>query len=395
MIPRLKPYFDSREVLAALTVGKHAADDFEAEFAATFDAKYALAFPYGRSALYSLFDVLGIKGADIVMPSYSCVVVAHSIVLSGNNPSFVDISLLDYNMDLDALAATLNDKTRVVIPTHLFGYPMDTKGVNKLCGEQGDIVVVQDCAHSFGAKFGGSYVCNHGDVAIFGLNISKQVSSVFGGMLTTNDEGLYNKLRAYRDANFSKPHLLRQIYKFFYLIAVWFGFNYNVYGIANFLEENTPLLDVFVKYYDERKIDLPRDLMQRMGDIEARVGLAQLKKYGEIREKRIFNAEYYDRQLRGIEGIELPPIVEGATYSHYVPRLDGRDRLINQMRTRGVQVGRLIEYSIPHMQAYRKYKVGDFPNSLHCSKTTINLPNYPSLKKEDLDYIISNLKQVF
>ncbi|MFC2056495.1 DegT/DnrJ/EryC1/StrS family aminotransferase [Chloroflexota bacterium] len=104
--------------------------------------------------------------------------------------------------------------------------------------------------------------------------------------------------------------------------------------------------------------------------------------------------EYYDTYLQGVDGIELPPIAEGATYSHYVPRVENRRKVMGKMRKEGIQLGQLIEYSIPHMEAYHKYKDGEFPNAYLCSQTTINLPNYPGLKEHDLIRIVKNIKDV-
>ena len=98
MIPRFKPHLNQEELLAAMTPDQGAVERFEEEFARTFEAKYALAFPYGRSALWALLNALNIHDAEIILPAYTCAVVAHAIVLSGNSPRFVDINLHDYNM---------------------------------------------------------------------------------------------------------------------------------------------------------------------------------------------------------------------------------------------------------------------------------------------------------
>ncbi len=395
MIPRLKPYFGIEEIRAAFSYQKDAVYAFEQRFAKTFAAKYALAFPYGRSALYALFKALTIENAEVIMPAYTCVVVPHAVVISGNIPKFVDITLKDYNMALDLLEEAFTPKTRVIMPTHLFGYPMDTDRVNEIASRASQrILIIQDCAHSFGATFKGKYVCNDGDAALFGLNIAKYISSVFGGMLTTNDDDIYERVKHYRDKHFTRPSSVKQFRKLLYLMAVYIAFNNTFYGFVNFLEEATPFLDRLTKYYREDRIDLPKDFEVESGDLEGRIGQVQLGKYSRIRQRRQEIAEYYNRQLLGIEGLELPPIVEGATYSHYVPRVANRREILDRTRKEGVQLGQLIEYSIPHMEAYRKYKDGEFPNSYLSSKTAINLPNYPGLTNSDLDRIIEKLKSV-
>jgi len=393
VIPRLKPFFGLDEIRAAFSRQDDAVSAFEQSFARTFGSKYVLAFPYGRSALYALFKALSIEDGEIIVPAYTCVVVPHAVVLSGNIPRFVDITLRDYTMDLDLLEEAVTPKTRVIIPTHLFGYPMNIDRVNEIASRADQkVLIIQDCAHSFGATFRGENVCSQRDAAIFGLNISKYISSVFGGMLTTNDDDIYERVKQYRDSHFTKPSPVKQFRKLLYLMAVYLAFNNTFYGFVNFLEENTPFLNRFTKYYHGDRIDFPKDFSVNLGDLEARVGMAQLEKYSRIRQRRREIAEYYNEHLQEVEGIELPPIVEGATYSHYVTRVENRREVMDRMRKEGIQLGELIEYSIPHLEAYRKYKDGEFPNSYVCSQTTINLPNYPGLTDEDLARIIGKIK---
>ena len=157
MIPRFKPYLGIEELLAAIAPDKGSVEKFEEEFARVFDGKYALAFSYGRSALWALFKSLDIQDAEIIMPAYTCVVVAHAIVLSGNRPRFVDITLHDYNMDLNQVADAINKKTKAIVATHLFGYPLDVDRLAEIVRKAETrighkILVIHDCAHSFGAR---------------------------------------------------------------------------------------------------------------------------------------------------------------------------------------------------------------------------------------------------
>ena len=167
MIPRFKPCLGKEELFAALTPNRKAVERFEASFARTFEAKHALAFSYGRSALWAFFKAMNIQGAEIIIPAYTCTVVAHAIVLSGNRPRFVDITLHDFNMDLDQVAAAVNENTHAIIATHLFGYPLDIERLSEIVQEAEKrighkIWVIQDCAHAFGATWKDSLVCNAG-----------------------------------------------------------------------------------------------------------------------------------------------------------------------------------------------------------------------------------------
>lgn len=396
MIPRLKPYFSFKEIKAIFKPEKNAVEKFEKEFAKTFEAKYALSFPYGRSAIYALLSGLGIKNSEILVPAYTCVVVPHAIVLSGNSPRFIDTEPNSFNLDLEEATKKINEKTKAIIPGNIFGYPVNAEKLKEIKTANKDILIIQDCAHCFGARWQGKLVCNEGDAAIFALNISKYISSIFGGMLTTNNEEIYKKVKDYRDKNFRKPGIRRTIKGFFYILATYPAFNgflFNLVSQFDYLEGNK-LLGKLTRYYKEEKIDLPKDAFELLTSLEAKVGIEQLKKYPAILEKRKFIAKYYDDNLRNTPGLILPPIIEGATYSHFVPRIKNRGEVIKRMRNKGIQVGKLIDYSIPHMKAYEKYKDGEFTNSLNLTGEVINLPIYPGLEEKSINFIIKNLKNI-
>ena len=112
MIPRFKPWLSWSEILSLFKSNKGAVECFEKAFAKKFNAVDAIAFPYGRSAQWAFFKAMGIQNAEIIMPAYTCSVVAHAVSLSGNTPQFIDINLDDYNMNLDEAEAAINENTR-------------------------------------------------------------------------------------------------------------------------------------------------------------------------------------------------------------------------------------------------------------------------------------------
>jgi perosamine synthetase len=391
MIPRLSPWLDHRELSALVTVPDGAVESFEAAFAARFGARHGISFAYGRSALLALLQSLGCAGREVVLPAYTCSVVAHAIVLGGGIPRFVDISPDDYNMDLDRVAAVLGPQTGMVVATHLFGYPSDVvrleeivRAAERRFGTR--IRIVQDCAHAFGAELHGQRVCNAGDAALFGLNISKLMTSIFGGMVTTDNDELAAALRSWRDERCRMPGRGKALARRAYLLAAKAAFSRPLYGLVNWLQESTSTLDRYTKaYHLDNAIHLPPDHLDRMLPVEAAVGLVQLAKYDEIVARRRRNAARYHELLTGRLPWSLPPMVDGATYSHYVIRVRDRAATLAAMARRGIQLGQLIEYSVPHLAAYRPY-VGDseFPVSLACSRATINLPVHAGLSDGDL-----------
>lgn len=378
MIPRFRPIIGADEALALFRSSSGSVRLFERDFAARFDAVDAVAFPYGRSALWALLKTLGLSDVEVIIPSYTCSVVAHAIALSGNRPQFVDIQLSDYNMDLERLHEAINEQTRAIIATHIFGYPLDIDRLDTIVAEAMNryghkIWVIQDCAHSFDARWQGRPVASAGDVALYGLNISKMMTSIFGGMLTFQDQAVATRIRDWRDENFRKPAVLKSWRRRFYLLAVYVAFNERFYGLTWWLQNKTAVLDSLAKdYHLDDEIHFPPDFLDQMLDIEAAVGRVQLQKYDQIIALRRQNAEWYEQHLPRHKDWILPPLVEGATYSHYVIRTEHRDDFIRACAKNGVELGRVIDYCVPDLSSYQPGNT--CPNATHASRTVVNLP---------------------
>jgi dTDP-4-amino-4,6-dideoxygalactose transaminase len=386
MIPRFKPCLGLRELAAVCRARAGAVERFEAAFARAFGPGQALAFSYGRSALWAFLQAVGLQGAEVIQPAYTCSVVAHATVLSGNVPRFVDVRLPGCNMDLDHVAAAITGRTRAILATHLFGYPLDTDRLGEIVHDAErrhghKIWVIQDCAHAFGARRRGRPVARAGDAALFGLNVSKMMTSVFGGMLYTEDPALAAAVRDFRDKTFRRPGLVKRLRRRCYLFAVYLAFTRGLYSLVHWLQERTPLLDRFTRaYHLDEEIRFPPDYLEGLSACEAEVGLVQLGRYPDILRARRDHAVYYNDHLPRRPGWVLPPLEDGATYSHYVVRVPDREAVLTALARRGIQLGRLIEYSVPELRPYRAYAgPRSFPAARLCSTCTINLPVYAQL----------------
>tara|TARA_B100001093_G_scaffold353876_2_gene338324 strand:+ start:2274 stop:3443 length:1170 start_codon:yes stop_codon:yes gene_type:complete len=379
MIPRFKPVLGWAEFFALFKFSKGSVKKFEHEFAKKFEAVDAVSFPYGRSAQWAFFKALGIEGAEVIMPSYTCSVVAHAVSLSGNIPCFVDIDLYDYNMNLDLAEALISKRTRAIIATHTFGYPQNLDRLEKMV-EQAEqefghkVWLIQDCCHAFGALWKGRMIGGSGDVAIYAFNISKLMTSIFGGMLTFQDQELANKVRNWRDIHYQKPSFLKSCKRRLYLLAVFFAFNSIIYGLVWWLQNRTPFLNKLTKaYHLDNKIHFPPDYMDGMLNVEASVGLVQLRKYDEIIQKRVSKAKWYQENLKRREGWDFPPIVDGATYSHYTVRVPNREQLLKEYAGEKIELGEIIQYSIPELDCYVNSDT-ECENATYCCQKTINFP---------------------
>ena len=378
MIPRFKPWLGLAEFVALFKINKGSVQRFEKAFAKKFKAVDAVSFPYGRSAQWAFFHALGVSNAEIIMPAYTCSVVAHAVTLSGNVPRFIDINLHDYNMNLEAAEAAINENTRGIIATHTFGYPQDLDRLEAIV-QRGEkkyghkIWLMQDCCHAFGAEWNGRMIGTSGDVAVYALNISKMITSIFGGMLTFQDQRLADKIRAWRDTNYHHASGWKGLKRRLYLLAIYVAFNERIYGLTWWLQEKTPLLNYFIKsYHLDDKIHFPPDYQDLMLEVEAAVGLVQLDRYDGIIANRCANVALYEKKLPKRSDWITPPLIKGATYSHYVVRVPVRKTVLSQWARKGIQLGELIQYSIPLLPEYKSLVRVDFPNAERASMTTVN-----------------------
>lgn len=374
MIPRFRPPIRSRDVLRALAVWERdAVEAFETAFARLVGQRHALAFAYGRAGLALLLDALGVRGREVLVPAYTCVVVPHAVTYSGNTPVFVDSVEPDANMDLVRCGDAVTERTGAVVATSIFGHPVDIDALNRLRLRHPGVHVIQDCAHSFDARWDGRPVQTCGAASLFALNVSKLTSSVFGGMVCTDDAALYARLRQVRDARLARGGWGRSLGRLAYLLCVLPAFHPALAGLVDRLERGGRLGGL-TRYYDDARIDMPADYLAGLTPLEARVGLAGLAHYRARMEVRQRAARYYFRELSGVRGCTLPPCMDGATYSHFAMRVRQRDHWLESARRAGVQLGSVIDYSIPEMPAYGASPPEAFPVAARWARSTVNLP---------------------
>jgi perosamine synthetase len=380
LIPRFKPNYNWKEWFAAFSFWRNDLNLYENEFAQKFGCLHGLMFSYGRSALYALFKVWNIVDKEIITPAYTCVVVPHAIVLSGNQPKFVDCEKGSFNMDYDQLESSITARTGAIVVTHLFGYAMDVKRIDDMVKSaekkfSTKIYVIQDLAHSYGTSFQGEMVSQYGDASIFGCNISKIINSIFGGMVITNESSTHLLLKKFREQNTQKAPWTKELKRLIYMMATSFAFQPIFYGLVNYLERRN-FLDRFTKYYNDDTIEFPVDWNELPKKIEARVGRIQLMKYDKIIENRRKCAKKTIEYFKDNSDIKFLEYDHECTYSHIVALVENRDEWIVAYRKKRKQLGTIIDYSVPEMKSYTHYKknLDDFPVAKKYSKHIINFP---------------------
>lgn len=390
MIPRLQPPYGLTELLSAgAPHRKEGVDDFERCFAAAVGAQFAVAFPYGRSGLHTLLKCLHIEHREVIVPAYTCSVVTDAVVCSGNYPRFVDIQLRDFNTDLRDVMKAVSEKTGAVVATHMYGFPMrGMPELERFCCDRG-ILLVQDCALGPTTSLQGRSVHTFGDAALHSFSIGKHISTVEGGMISTEKKTVYEKLVDYRARYFRPPGSVAIMRKWLFGLALLCGLHPVAYPLTLQLSRKTHLLDAATIYrYDEAR--LPEGATRLLSAFQARLGISQVSRLREIAGARIAMARFYARQLDGLEGILLPEPAEGATYSHFPLVVRDRESVRKRATRRGVHLGvEMFDYALPHCRAFKRYAQGEFPNASRASRETLLLPLTHKLSRHDCEKVVT------
>jgi dTDP-4-amino-4,6-dideoxygalactose transaminase len=389
VIPRFRPLIERAELVAMLSRG--GADDrarFEAAFAQAIGSRHAIAFPYGRTALRLLLESRGIVGREVIMPAYTCVVVAHAVVASGNRPVFIDCGA-DGNMDLDLAEQAMSANTAAIVPTSVFGHSVDLDRLDALRTRHPGVLVIQDCAHSFTCEWHGRAVARAGHAAFFGCNISKVATSIFGGMVTTDDPDLATALRGARDLRLSRPGPARAFSQALYAFGAALAFHPSFYSLTDALRR-TGMLTRLERYYDEQTIEMPADHLVDITRLQARVGAVQIGRLGDFIAARRRYAHYYHERLEAHPGIRFLPASHGSSYSHVAALVDDRERICARAHARGVELGRVIDYCIPSMPSYASVPQGRaWPRACHFSRHVVNLPLWGRFEEAVANRVVS------
>ncbi len=331
------------------------AKQFETSFAEFFKTKHAVAVNSGTAALHTALWAAGIKAGDeVILPSFTFIATAEVVALIGAKPVFVDIKPNTYNIDPDKLEPAITRKTKVIVPVDLYGLPAEMDRIKEIADKH-DLILIEDAAQAHGAFYRGKPPGHYADMACWSFYASKNMTTGEGGMVSTGNGEFAEKLRLIRS------HGEREEYK-----ASILGHNY------------------------------------RMPEIEAAMGIVQLKKLPMFVEKRRRNAEALTRRLCDVKQLVLPIEPRGCRSSWYLytvkMRKGGskdRDRIVDDLRKRSV--GATVYYHTPvHlMPYYRKQGKYSLPESEKASQHVFSLPAHPGLKPMEINYVAKVVKQVF
>ncbi len=351
---------EERLVLEVLRSGQLAqgvfVERFEEMFAERHGVRHAIAVNNGTTALVAAMQAIGLRPGDEVITSpFTFVATLNAILEAGATARFADIGD-DFNILPDAVAALVNDRTKAIMPVHLYGYMADMDPLLAIAAAH-DLAVVEDAAQAVGAEYHGRPAGSLG-IGCFSLYATKNLNTGEGGMITTDDDDVADRLRLLRNQG------MRVRYQ--YEIA---GHNY------------------------------------RLTNLAAAVGIPQLARIDEINGRRASNAAYLSAALSGIDGLVVPPTPEpGRThvFHQYTVRITDaspvtRDEFVDRVNADGVGCGIYYPKVVYDYDCYRRDDrvVPDpVPAAFRTVSQVASLPVHPHLTDTELDTIVSVVRSV-
>jgi dTDP-4-amino-4,6-dideoxygalactose transaminase len=350
-----------QEVLKSrwLTMGR-VTQDFESAFASYTNAKHALAVTNATAALHMACMAIGLKpGDEVIVPSLTFVASANSIRYTGATPVFADItSETDFNISPDTIEASITERTRAIMLVHFGGYACDMPRILELARKHG-LRIIEDAAHATGSWLEDRHLGTWGDIGCFSFFSNKNMTTGEGGMVVTNDDALFEKLRLLRSHGMTTLTWDRHKGHAWSYDVTELGYNY------------------------------------RIDEIRAALGLVQLNKLESNNDRRRRLIRTYQDALINFPQVSVPFLDHpGITSAHIMPVLlaqnANRTDFMEQMKLQGIQTS--IHY--PAIHKFTSYKeFGDsastrLPITENVANHEVTLPLYPAMTNEDVDLVV-------
>lgn len=335
------------------SAGKYVTE-FENQFAAYCGCKHGVAVCNGTVALHLALVALGVgKGDEVIIPNFTMIATAFAVCYTGATPVFVDADPITWNIDVTKIEEKITTRTKVIIPVHLFGLMCDMDAIQALADKYG-LKVLEDAAEAHGAEYKGRKGGSCSDLAAFSFFANKNITTGEGGMVVTNDEELYDRLRYFKN--------------------VCFPLN----GPRNYQHE-----DIGFNY--------------RMSNVVAAIGLAQVERADDYKQMRMRNNALYRQYLADVPGISFQPLMDGYVNVSWMntividPEKYGhtKDELCAYLKENNIDT-RLLFVGMHRQSSMKKYGCdcsGEYPVTDWLTQNGCYLPSASSLKEEDIQAI--------
>lgn len=356
-IPLADPCISEEEAKAVYEVVKSGwirqgriVEEFEKEFAKYLGVKHAIAVSSGTAALHVALASLGIgEGNEVIVPSFTCAPPVSATILVRAVPVFADIEPVTYNINSDSVRKLISDKTKAVIPINYAGHPAELKELQEIAESKG-LYLINDAAEALGSMYNGKNIAQFGEIVVFSFSPNKTITTGEGGMIVTNDDEIAEKARIIRDYG--------QKERFHY---VELGFNYH------------------------------------MTEMQAAVGLVQLKKLERFVERKRRNAKLLTKLLEELDDTIPPTELPNCKHCYMlysVRVLKNRDKFSKLLKEKyGIQ-NRIYFPPVHKSPMIRKFKhrTDKLTVTEEVSPTILSLPSSPSLSEADVYYIFESVK---
>lgn len=325
--------------------------EFEANLANWNSTKHVIACGNGTDALQISMMALGLKpGDEVIVPAFTYIATAETMVLLGLKPIFVDVEYDSFNLDCEKVKEAITDRTRLIVPVHLYGQCSNMEEINAIAKEN-NLFVVEDLAQALGSTYNGVKVGNLSDIGVTSFFPSKNLGCYGdGGALLTNDDALAEKIRMIANHG--------QVKKYYHSIV---GVN------------------------------------SRLDSIQAAILNEKLKHLNQYQQSRQEVASYYDKQLQDLDYIQVPSRTANSTHVFHQYTLkvaDGkRDALAAHLKENGIPSMIYYPLPIPEQEAYISYKMHDYQVSTRLCEEVLSLPIHTHMPDDHLSYITDVIKK--
>jgi dTDP-4-amino-4,6-dideoxygalactose transaminase len=338
-------------------------DEFEEGLKKYLGAKYVVATNTGTTALHLSMDALGIKSGDeVIVPSLTFVGSFQAISATGATPVACDIEPETLNLDLEDVKRKITEQTKAIMPVHYSGNPCDMDALLEI-KENSGIRIIEDAAHAFGSKYNGKKIGSFGDITCFSFGSLKNLTCGEGGAIVTDDQEISDLLVRKRVLGMDRRRHSAKSFKerggSFYKVAMQ-GFRYH------------------------------------LGNINAAIGLAQLKKVDSFIERRREICRKYDASLIDIPSVTPLPNDYSSVAPHiYVVRIlnDQRDALMNLFHSRNIETG--VAFPPNHLHEFYKRSNYSLPETEKAVKEIMSLPLHCGLCDSDVQLVIQAIRDFF
>ncbi len=342
---------------------------FEENFKKFIGSKYAVAVNSGTAALHISTSSIDINpGDEVITTPFTFVASANCVVYRGGTPIFADIKKNTYNIDPKEIVKKITPNTKAIIPVHMAGQPCDLDEILEIA-EEHNLYVIEDAAHAIDAEYKGKKIGNISDLTIFSFHPVKNITTAEGGMVTTNNDELNDKLLMYRTHGISKDAVKRFGKSGgFYYDMQYLGFRYN------------------------------------LSELHSALGIHQLKKLEFFQKRRREIVNIYNRELENIKGIKIPFVKKNVKHSWhlYIIQLEidklkvDRDQIFKALREENIGVN--VHYIPIHYHSYyqKKFnlKKGILPNVEWLFPRVLTIPLFPKMSDNDVYDVINALEKV-